>query len=202
VLDLKTEEGREAQLALVDTADVLIEKFAPGTMERLQVAPAQLLDRNPRLIVASGKGYGSSGPYAHMAAMDITVQAMSASATHETPPAPCAHRAEHVQAVLRSPVDDEGLARCPYRRPATTVMVGPSVGLGLGHQPAEVAGRARVAIGSGLGQEPLGRDASLRALDPSGHELADDVCVLGLPSLHGGIASAPLSRRKTSRLTV
>jgi crotonobetainyl-CoA:carnitine CoA-transferase CaiB-like acyl-CoA transferase len=47
VLDLKTEEGREAQLALVDTADVLIENFAPGTMERLQLAPSQLLDRNP-----------------------------------------------------------------------------------------------------------------------------------------------------------
>ena len=81
VLDLKTEEGREALLALVDTADVLIENFAPGTMERLQLAPTQLLDRNPRLIVASGKGYGSTGPYAHMAAMDITVQAMSAAAS-------------------------------------------------------------------------------------------------------------------------
>ena len=81
VLDLKTEEGREALLALVDTADVLIENFAPGTMERLQLAPALLLDRNPRLIVASGKGYGSTGPYAHMAAMDITVQAMSAGAS-------------------------------------------------------------------------------------------------------------------------
>ena len=81
VLDLKTEEGREALLALVDTADVLIENFAPGTMERLQLAPTLLLDRNPRLIVASGKGYGSAGPYAHMAAMDITVQAMSAAAS-------------------------------------------------------------------------------------------------------------------------
>ena len=81
VLDLKTEEGREALLALVDTADVLIENFAPGTMERLQLAPSLLLDRNPRLIVASGKGYGSTGPYAHMAAMDITVQAMSAAAS-------------------------------------------------------------------------------------------------------------------------
>jgi formyl-CoA transferase len=81
VLDLKSEEGREALLALVDTADVLIENFAPGTMERLQLAPTLLLDRNPRLIVASGKGYGSTGPYAHMAAMDITVQAMSAAAS-------------------------------------------------------------------------------------------------------------------------
>jgi crotonobetainyl-CoA:carnitine CoA-transferase CaiB-like acyl-CoA transferase len=77
VLDLKTDAGRQALLDLVATADVLIENYAPGTMERLQLSPALLLEHNPRLIVASGKGYGSTGPYAHMAAMDITVQAMS-----------------------------------------------------------------------------------------------------------------------------
>ena len=60
---------------------MLIENFAPGTMERLQLHPERLLERNPRLIVASGKGYGSTGPYAHMSAMDITVQAMSGSAS-------------------------------------------------------------------------------------------------------------------------
>jgi crotonobetainyl-CoA:carnitine CoA-transferase CaiB-like acyl-CoA transferase len=80
VLDLKTDTGREALLELVETADVLIENFAPGTMERLQLTPALLLERNPRLVVASGKGYGSTGPYAHMSAMDITVQAMSGAA--------------------------------------------------------------------------------------------------------------------------
>jgi formyl-CoA transferase len=79
-LDLKTDAGRQALLDLVETADVLIENFAPGVMERLQLSPARLLEHNPRLIVASGKGYGSSGPYAHMSAMDITVQAMSGGA--------------------------------------------------------------------------------------------------------------------------
>ena len=79
-LDLKTDGGRQALLDLVDTADVLIENYAPGTMERLGLSAQSLLDRNPRLIVASGKGYGSTGPYAHMSAMDITVQAMSGGA--------------------------------------------------------------------------------------------------------------------------
>lgn len=79
VLDLKTEAGRQALLGLVETADVLIENFAPGTMERLQLGSTRLLEHNPRLIVASGKGYGSTGPYAQMTAMDITVQAMSGS---------------------------------------------------------------------------------------------------------------------------
>ena len=80
MLDLKSEAGRQALLDLVGTADVLIENFAPGVMERLQLGPARLLEHNPRLVVASGKGYGSSGPYAHMSAMDITVQAMSGGA--------------------------------------------------------------------------------------------------------------------------
>ena len=69
VLDLKTDAGRQALLDLVETADVLIENFAPGTTERLQLHPARLLEHNPRLVVARGKGYGSTGPYAHMSAM-------------------------------------------------------------------------------------------------------------------------------------
>src|SRR5689334_6802652 len=81
VLDLKTDAGRQALLHLVEAADVLIENFAPGTMERLHLPPQLLLERNPRMIVARGKGYGSTGPYAHMSAMDITVQAMSGSAS-------------------------------------------------------------------------------------------------------------------------
>ena len=55
VLDLKTDAGRQALLDLVETADVLIENYAPGTMERLLLGPARLLEHNPRLIVASGK---------------------------------------------------------------------------------------------------------------------------------------------------
>jgi crotonobetainyl-CoA:carnitine CoA-transferase CaiB-like acyl-CoA transferase len=89
VLDLKTDAGRQALLDLAATADVLIENFAPGTMERLQLGPERLLEHNPRLVVASGKGYGSTGPYAHMSAMDITVQAMSgAAATTGMPDGP------------------------------------------------------------------------------------------------------------------
>ena len=87
VLDLKTDAGRQALLDLVETADVLIENFAPGTMQRLQLSPQRLLAHNPRLVVASGKGYGSTGPYAHMSAMDITVQAMSGAASATGEPA-------------------------------------------------------------------------------------------------------------------
>lgn len=76
-LDLKSEAGRDAFLRLIDSADVLIENYAPGALGRLNLAPELLLERNPRLVVASGMGYGSSGPYAGLPAMDLTVQAMS-----------------------------------------------------------------------------------------------------------------------------
>lgn len=76
-LDLKTEEGREALLGLVDAADVLIENYSPGALGRMGLGPDVLLERNPRLVIASGSGYGSTGPYAGLSAMDLTVQAMS-----------------------------------------------------------------------------------------------------------------------------
>ena len=76
-LDLKSEAGHDAMMRLVEKADVLIENYAPGVLERLGLDPQDLVEHNPRLIVASGKGYGSTGPYATMSAMDLTVQAMS-----------------------------------------------------------------------------------------------------------------------------
>jgi len=77
VLDLKTEAGREALLGLVDQADILVENFAPGTMDRLGVGCAMLQARNPRLIYAASSGFGSDGPYRAYPAMDLTIQAMS-----------------------------------------------------------------------------------------------------------------------------
>lgn len=76
-LNLKTDRGREIFLALVDTADIVAENFAPGTMDRLGLGWDVLQKRNPRLIMASGSGYGQDGPYRDLMAMDITVQAMS-----------------------------------------------------------------------------------------------------------------------------
>ena len=77
ILDLKRPEGREVMLDLVRGADVLIENFARGAMERLGLDYETLAEINPRLVYGSGKGYGRYGPYADMPAMDITVQAMS-----------------------------------------------------------------------------------------------------------------------------
>lgn len=76
-LDLKNAAGVEVFLELARKADVVIENFAPGVMERLGLGDAQLRALNPRLIIASGSGYGSSGPYRDYPAMDVTVQAMT-----------------------------------------------------------------------------------------------------------------------------
>lgn len=76
-LNLKHARGRELLLELAARADVVVENFAPGVMERLQAGPEALLARNPRLVYASGSGYGSDGPYRDYPAMDLTVQAIS-----------------------------------------------------------------------------------------------------------------------------
>ena len=76
-LDLKAEGGRALAERMVGRADVVLENFAPGVMDRLGLGPDHLMALNPRLIYAAGTGYGWSGPYRDYPAMDLTVQAMS-----------------------------------------------------------------------------------------------------------------------------
>ena len=75
-LDLKSAEGRELFLQLTDRADVVLENFAPGVMDRLGVGATVLRERNQRLIYAAASGYGNDGPYRDYLAMDLTIQAM------------------------------------------------------------------------------------------------------------------------------
>jgi crotonobetainyl-CoA:carnitine CoA-transferase CaiB-like acyl-CoA transferase len=75
-IDLKNEDGRRLFTELTKTADVVIQNYAPDTFDRL-VGIDALLQANPRLIIASGSGYGSTGPYRSLRAMDLTIQAMS-----------------------------------------------------------------------------------------------------------------------------
>lgn len=77
VLDLKHPEGRALFLRLVRRADVLVENFAAGVMDRLGLGWDVLHAENPRLVCGSGKGFGLSGPYRDLPAMDLTIQAMS-----------------------------------------------------------------------------------------------------------------------------
>lgn len=75
-LDLKTSEGRDRFLDLVSVADVVLENFSPGVMDRLDLAYPVLQAINPRIVYASSTGYGLGGRYQDLPAMDLTVQAM------------------------------------------------------------------------------------------------------------------------------
>ncbi len=76
-LNLKTRRGREILLDMARRADVLLENFLPGKLDKLGIGYEVLREVNPRLIMASGSGYGSTGPYKEYPAMDISIQAMS-----------------------------------------------------------------------------------------------------------------------------
>jgi crotonobetainyl-CoA:carnitine CoA-transferase CaiB-like acyl-CoA transferase len=76
-LNLKEARGRELFIDLVRQADVVVENYGYGTMDRLGVGPEVLLAANPRLIYAAATGYGVDGPDRDRLAMDITIQAHS-----------------------------------------------------------------------------------------------------------------------------
>jgi crotonobetainyl-CoA:carnitine CoA-transferase CaiB-like acyl-CoA transferase len=76
-LDLKDARDLEVFWDLVDGADVLLENFRPGVIERLGIGWTALHKRNPRLILGSISGFGQTGPYASRGGFDLIVQAMS-----------------------------------------------------------------------------------------------------------------------------
>jgi crotonobetainyl-CoA:carnitine CoA-transferase CaiB-like acyl-CoA transferase len=77
VIDLKSAAGKAQLLALIDGADVLIENFRPGTLDRLGLGWPCLKERNPRLIYAAISGFGQTGPYRARGGFDLITQGMS-----------------------------------------------------------------------------------------------------------------------------
>ena len=76
-LDLKREEGKRILCELVERADILVESFRPGVMERLGLGYAHLASLNPGLIYVALTGYGQSGEYAQLAGHDLNYLAMA-----------------------------------------------------------------------------------------------------------------------------
>ena len=75
-LDLKRPADRAVLDRLIESADVLVENFTPGTMDRLGYGWAVLHQRHPALVLASISGFGQTGPYRELPAYDMVVQAM------------------------------------------------------------------------------------------------------------------------------
>ncbi len=76
-VDLKSEQGRELVLTLVESADVIFEGFRPGVAERLGVGPDDCLARNERIVYGRMTGWGQEGPYSHASGHDINYIALA-----------------------------------------------------------------------------------------------------------------------------
>jgi alpha-methylacyl-CoA racemase len=79
-IDLKTDEGRDVLLRLVDDADVLLESFRPGVLDKLGVGYEVLRARNPRLVYCAISGYGQTGPLRDRAGHDLNYLALAGAA--------------------------------------------------------------------------------------------------------------------------
>ena len=89
-LDLKTPGGAKVLRRLIESADVLVENFGPGVMDRLGFGYADISKAHPALIYCSLSGFGRTGPYKHRRGFDLVAQAMSGimSFTGERPDGP------------------------------------------------------------------------------------------------------------------
>src|SRR6202045_98252 len=89
-LDLKTPGGAKVLRRMIGSADVLVENFGPGVMDRLGFGYGETSKANPALIYCSLSGFGRTGPYRHRRGFDLVAQAMSGimSFTGERPDGP------------------------------------------------------------------------------------------------------------------
>lgn len=80
-VDLTSDEGKQQILRLADTADVVLEGFRPGVMERLGLGPSELQSRNPRLVYARLSAFGGNGPHGDRPGVDLMVAAEAGMTT-------------------------------------------------------------------------------------------------------------------------
>ncbi len=79
-LDTKKAEGVAAMQRLIGSADVFLQNFRPGAVDRMGIGPAEMMEANPRLIYVSVSGFGNDGPYADQMVYDYVIQGISGMA--------------------------------------------------------------------------------------------------------------------------
>ena len=137
-IDLKSDDGRAALKRLVSTADVFIQNFRPGVVERLGVGEADLRAVKADLIYVSMGGWGESGPLSHKPVYDPIIQALSGLATVQA--GSDQERPRLIRTLFRVPrerLDERGVLRLLPRHVRTVVHLGldqarPTLCLGLG----------------------------------------------------------------------
>lgn len=82
-VDLGTEEGRDIVMALATTADVIVQNFRPGVIDRLGLGYEAVRALNPEVVYCSVSGYGPEGPYSHRSAYDTSIQAYAGFAANQ-----------------------------------------------------------------------------------------------------------------------
>lgn len=117
-IDLKSPEGNEILLKLVERADVLIENFGPGTMDRLGLDYEACRERNPRLIYCSLKGF-MPGPYEKRPALDEVVQMMGGLAYMTGPSGRPLRAGASVTDIMGGSFGAIGIIAALYRRQST-----------------------------------------------------------------------------------
>jgi crotonobetainyl-CoA:carnitine CoA-transferase CaiB-like acyl-CoA transferase len=117
-LDLKSPEGKKVALQLIEKADVLIENFRPGAMDKLGFGAEALNKLNPRLIYCSEKGF-LKGPYEHRTALDEVAQMMGGLAYMTGPPGRPLRAGASVIDVTGGMFGVIGILAALYRRQAT-----------------------------------------------------------------------------------
>jgi len=85
-VDLATDEGQEIVLALAATADVIVQNFRPGVIDRLALGYEAVRALNPEVVYCSISGYGPEGPYSHRSAYDTSIQAYAGFAANQADP--------------------------------------------------------------------------------------------------------------------
>lgn len=98
-LDVRTEAGRDVIDELVRRADVMVNNFRAGVMERLGLGYDRVHQLNPRLVYATGSGYGEAGPLSHKGGQDVLAQALTGAMARRADPT-------HSLAIYATPLAD------------------------------------------------------------------------------------------------
>lgn len=192
-LDLKTPQGAAALRKLVKHADVLVESFRPGTLERWELAPARLLELNPVLVMCSLSAFGSSEPFRKDLAHDLNSAAQSGVLAAMGLPGPTAIQIADVTTGLLAV---SAILAALLRRERTHKGMHVEQPLALGPQPFLTWAWAEAVAGAGTLTNVLsGRCPAYRLYDASDGRIAvaalepkfwvEFVNALALPHLAG-----------------